>query len=115
MPRVKRGTVRATKRKRILARTKGFHWGSKNLIKAAKTSLKKAGANSFRGRKQKKRDNRALWQIQINAALREKGLTYSKFMGELKKKNIILDRKSLSDIAQNNEKLFAAIIAKVKA
>jgi len=114
MPRVKRGKSHVKRRKNILAKTKSFKWGRKNLIKLAKTAATKAGVHSYVDRRKKKRDNRALFQIRINAFVREYGLTYSKFMNLLKINNIILDRKVLSELAQNNKKILIKIIEEVK-
>jgi len=114
MPRVKRGKSHVKRRKNILAKTKGYKWGRKNLIKLAKTAATKAGVHSYVDRRKKKRDNRALFQIRINAFVREYGLTYSKFMNLLKINNIILDRKVLSELAQNNKKILIKIIEEVK-
>ena len=106
MPRVKRGKSHLKRRKNILKQTKGFKWGRKKLIKLAKTAAKKAGAQAYIGRKQKKRDQRQLWQIKINAGLRAQGTKYSVFMHSLKKANIIIDRKILADLAENEPKIF---------
>ena len=110
MPRVKRGTTHVKKRRTVLKRAKGFKWGRKSKIKLAKTAITKAGAKAYVGRKQKKRTKRALWQIQLNAAVRQHGLSYSKFIDLLKKNKIELDRKILADIAQNDPKIFKKII-----
>ena len=114
MARVKRGKISRKKRERILKYTKGFKWGRKSKERAAKEALLHAWPKAFRGRKEKKRDYRRLWQTQINAAVREKGLTYSRFMAGLKKQNIILDRKILADLAKNEPAVFKKIIEKVK-
>jgi len=114
MPRVKRGRVRIQKRKRFLRKTKGYKWRRKKSIKQAKEAIRKAGAYALRDRRNKKRDFRGLWQIKINAGLRENGLTYSKFMGAMKKKNIQIDRKILADLAENNPEVFKQIINQVK-
>lgn len=110
MPRVKRGRVRAQKRKGFLKQTKGYRWGRKNKIKLAKTAILKAGQHAYRGRKEKKRNFRRLWQVQINAAARTNGLSYSKFIGKLKKANIQLDRKILALLANQHPKVFEKII-----
>lgn len=115
MPRVKRGTTHTKRRKKILKDVKGFKWGRKKLIKLAKTARTKAGAHAFVDRRKKKRTSRALWQIKISAFVKEHGLSYSKFMGALKKKNIALDRKILADLAVNNKKVLASIVEEVKA
>ena len=110
MPRIKRGTHRIKRRKNILARTKGMMWGRKSKITLAKTAATKAGQNAYVGRKLKKRDNRGLMQVRINAAAREHGISYSKLMGDLKKRKIGLDRKVLSEIAAKHPKVFEKIV-----
>jgi large subunit ribosomal protein L20 len=114
MPRVKRGKTHVAKRKRLYARVKGYKWGRKNTLKQAKTAVLKAGVHAYRDRKKKKRVNRALWQIQINAACRQNGLTYSRFINLLKINKIELDRKVLSQLAGQYPKVFSAIVAEVK-
>ncbi len=110
MPRVKRGKSHLKKRKRLLKRVKGYRSGRKSKIKLAKTAALKAGVYAYRDRKNKKREFRQLWQIKISAACRENGLSYSKFMGAMKKANIKLDRKSLADLAENNSPVFKKIV-----
>ncbi|MEI7511951.1 MAG: 50S ribosomal protein L20 [Candidatus Uhrbacteria bacterium] len=110
MPRVKRGTHRIKRRKNILARTKGMMWGRKSKITLAKTAATKSGRNAYVGRKLKKRDNRALQQVRINAAARLNGTTYSKLMGDLKKRNIELDRKVLAQLAAEHPAVFAKLV-----
>lgn len=112
MTRVKRGKIATKKRRKILKYTKGFRWGRKSKERAAKEALLHAWTHAFAGRKQKKRDYRAMWQVQINAACRNVGLTYSKFIAGLKKANIIIDRKILADLAKNEPKIFEKIIEK---
>ncbi|MFA5029721.1 MAG: 50S ribosomal protein L20 [Patescibacteria group bacterium] len=114
MPRVKRGVIHTKNRNNILRRTKGFQAGRKKLIKLAKTAATKAGAYAYRDRKTKKRNFRRLWQIQLNAAAREHGYSYSRFMAGLKKNKIELDRKILAQLAQKEPKIFAQIIEKIK-
>lgn len=111
MPRVKRGTHRIKRRKNILARTKGMMWGRKSKITLAKTAATKAGKNAYVGRKLKKRDNRALMQVRLNAAFRELGTSYSKGIHAIKAKGIVLDRKSLSEIARKYPAVFAKLAA----
>lgn len=115
MPRVKRGVMHSKRRKNLLKTTKGFQRGRKKLIKLATTAAMKAGANAYKDRKIKKRTTRALWQIQLNAAVREFDLSYSKFIGALKKANIELDRKVLAELAKKEPKTFAKIVEKAKA
>lgn len=114
MPRVKRGTIHVKRRRNILKKTKGFKWGRKKLMRVASTAATKAGAHAYKGRKLKKRVNRRLWQMQVNAAVRELGLTYSKFIDRLKKNNVELDRKVLAEMANKAPKTFAEVVSKVK-
>jgi len=114
MARVKRGKSHTKKRRTLLKQVKGYHWGRKNLIKQAKTAVIKAGAYAYRDRRNKKRDFRALWQIKINAGVRELGMSYSKFMGALKKNKIEVDRKILADLAENEPNVFKKIVGSVK-
>lgn len=114
MPRVKRGIAHTKKRKKLFKKVKGFKWGRKKLIKHAKTAAVKAGAHAYVGRKKKKRFNRGLWNIKINAFVREFGLSYSQFMGKLKKNNIEIDRKILADLAENNKEALKALVEKIK-
>ncbi|MDQ7814633.1 MAG: 50S ribosomal protein L20 [Patescibacteria group bacterium] len=109
MPRVKRGTHRIKRRKNILARTKGMMWGRKSKITLAKVAATKAGVNAYVGRKLKKRNNRRLQQTRIGAAAKVLGLKYSTIISDLKKKNVALDRKSLSEIAR----LYPAVFEKI--
>ena len=110
MSRVKRGLSHLKRRRRLMKRVKGFEAGRKNLIKLAKTAVLKAGAHAYRDRRVKKRTMRGLWQIRINAATREYGLSYSAFIFALKKKAIKLDRKVLSQIAVKHPQIFAIIM-----
>ncbi len=112
MSRVKRGKSHIKRRKKLLKAVKGFRWGRKNTIRLGKTALTKAGAHAFSDRRKKKRTNRGLWQIQINAFVREYDLSYSKFIDNLKKNKVDLDRKILADLAQNNKGVLAEIIKK---
>ena len=111
MPRVKRGTIAHKKREKLLKLTKGFKWGRKSKERAAKEALLHGQARMFKGRKEKKRDFRALWQTQVNAAARMNGTTYSVLMGALIKKQVKLDRKVLSEIARTEPKVFSEIVA----
>lgn len=110
MSRVKRGTHRIKRRSNILARTKGMMWGRKSKITLAKIAGIKAGANAYRDRRLKKRNNRGLQTIRINAAARLHQTTYSRLISDLKKRQIILDRKILSQIAMDHPDLFQKII-----
>ena len=114
MPRVKRG-VNATKhRHKILKETKGFTWGRKSKERAAKEALLHAWSHAFRGRKEKKRTARKLWNVKINAASREESMSYSKLISALKKKKIALDRKTLADLAEHEPKVFKKVLESVK-
>lgn len=110
MPRVKRGTTHVKRRKNILARTKGMMWGRKSKLKVAKTAATKAGVHAYVGRKLKKRNNRALQQVRINAAARKNGTTFSALIGDLKKRGIALDRKVLSEIAAKHPAIFEKVV-----
>lgn len=114
MTRVKRGTIAHKKREKVLKMTKGFSWGRKSKERAAKEALLHALSHAFEGRKQKKRDYRALWQTQINAAARANDTTYSKLISGLKKANVLIDRKILAEIAKKDPKIFEQIVAKAK-
>ena len=114
MTRVKRGTIAHKRRKNVLKYTKGFRWGRKSKYRAAKEALLHAWTHAFSGRKQKKRDFRQLWNIQINAACRQYGLPYNKFIHGLKKADIALDRKILAQLANQHPKVFEKIVEKVK-
>ena len=111
MTRVKRGVSALKTRNKILKYTKGFKWGRKSKERAAKEALLHAWTHAFRGRKEKKRSFRGLWQIKINAAARENGLTYSRLTSLLKKKRIALDRKTLADLAENEPEVFKKVVA----
>ena len=114
MSRVKRGIMHAKRRRNLLAKTKGYMWGRKSKIKLARTAVLKAGVNAYKGRKQKKRDFRSLWTARLNAAAREHGMSYSKFIDALKKANIELDRKVLAAVALDYPAVFAKIMGEIK-
>ncbi len=114
MSRVKRGKTSNKKRASILKLTKGFKWGRKSKERAAKEALLHALPRMFRGRKEKKREYRALWNVKINAGAREEGMTYGNFISALKKQNIRLDRKILADLAEHEPKVFKKIVESVK-
>lgn len=113
MVRVKRGTTANKRRKNVLKHTKGFKWGRKSKYRAAKQALQKAWTYSYRDRKTKKREFRKLWQIRISTACRQNEISYSKFIHLLKKNKIELDRKILSELAQEPD-LFQKIVQQVK-
>jgi large subunit ribosomal protein L20 len=114
MTRVKRGVVSRKKRRSILRYTKGYRWDRKSKKRAAKEALLHAWSHAFRGRKEKKRNYRALWQVQINAACRQKGTKYSKFIAALKKNNIKLDRKILAELAKTQPIVFERLLETIQ-
>ena len=113
MSRVKRGVTSHQKHKKVLKLTKGHVGVRSTLIKRAKESLLHAGQYAFNGRKQRKRDMRALWIVQLGNAVRAEGLSYSKFISQLKAKNVNIDRKMLAELAVNNLSDFKQIISQV--
>ena len=115
MPRVKRGTVRRAKRKKLLARAKGFYQTKSKLYRQAKESVDTAAKYAYVGRKNKKRDFRRLWVVRINAAARENGITYSQLIRGLKAAGITLDRKMLADMAITQSTAFAKVASQAKA
>ena len=102
------------RRKKVLKHTKGFRWGRKSKYKAAKEALMHAQQYAYRDRRTKKREFRALWQTQINAACRQSGLSYSRFINGLKKNKIEVDRKILANLARNHPQIFEKVVEKVK-
>ncbi len=115
MPRVKRGTVRRAKRKKLLSRAKGFFQTKSKLYRSAKESVDTALKYAYVGRKNKKRDFRRLWIVRINAAARENGLTYGQLIRGLKLAGNELDRKMLADMAVTKPAAFAKVVAQAKA
>lgn len=110
MARIKRGITSHKKHKKLLRLVKGHKGGRSKLIRQARQSLLHAGAYAYAGRKQRKRDMRRLWIIQVNAALKAEGLSYAKFISALKQKNILLDRKILAELAINDRDTFQQIV-----
>ena len=115
MPRVKRGTVRRAKRKKLLGLAKGSYANKSKLYRAAKESVDTALKYAFVGRRRKKRDFRRLWVVRINAAARENGLTYGQLISGLKNAGVTLDRKSLSELAVSSPAAFASLAKQAKA
>jgi len=115
MPRVKRGTVRRAKRKKLLARTKGFFGNKSKLYRFSKEAGDTALKYAFVGRRNKKRDFRRLWIVRINAAARENGLTYGQLVNGLKLAGVELDRKMLADLAVTQPAAFAKLAEQAKA
>ncbi|CAK0740239.1 50S ribosomal subunit protein L20 [Gammaproteobacteria bacterium] len=115
MPRVKRGTTAHARHKKVLEQAKGYRGRRKNVYRIAIQAVTKAGQYAYRDRRQKKRQFRALWIARINAAARECGLSYSRFMNGLKRAAIEIDRKVLADIAVLDKPAFAALAERAKA
>lgn len=114
MTRVKKGVHALKRRRSVLKQTKGMRHGRSTKERQAKDALLHAGAYAFAHRRDKKSHNRKLWNIKINAGARELGMSYSKFIGALKKKNIEIDRKILADLAEHNPKTFNKILEVVQ-
>ena len=114
MSRVKRGTMKNKRRKNILAQVKGYRFDRGSKERIAKVAIKHAGVHAFRHRHEKKREFRNLFTLRINAASREPGVSYSKFIGALKKANIGLDRKSLAALAKDHPQVFSRLAEQVK-
>jgi len=114
MPRSVNAVASRKKRKKILKQAKGYFGRRKNVYTVAKNAVEKGLTYAYRDRRTKKRNFRKLWIVRINAAVREEGLSYSKFMNLLKKKNIDLNRKVLADLAMNQPTTFKELIGQVK-
>jgi large subunit ribosomal protein L20 len=114
MPRSVNNVASRAKRKRIMKLAKGFFGRKKNVWTVAKNAIEKGLVYAYRDRKQKKREFRGVWIQRINAGVREHGLSYSEFMGKLKKSGIDLNRKVLADLAMNHPAAFKAVVEKVK-
>jgi large subunit ribosomal protein L20 len=115
MARVKRGVTARARHKKILSRAKGYYNARRKVFRVAKQAVTKALQYAYIGRKQKKRQFRALWIVRINAAARMYGMSYSRLMNGLKKAEITVDRKVLADIAVHDIKAFGALAEKAKA
>jgi len=115
MPRVKRGVTARARHKKVLEKAKGFRGRRGNVFRVAKQAVMKAGQYAYRDRRVKKREFRRLWIARINAAAREAGMTYSRFMAGLKKAAIDIDRKVLADLAVRDKPAFGRIVEQAKA
>ena len=115
MARVKRGVTSHAKHKKVLKAAKGYYGRRKNTIRTAKAAVDRAMQYAYRDRKTKKRTIRALWIQRLNAAVREHGLTYSRFIDGLGKAGVEIDRKVLSDIAIREPEAFKSIVEKARA
>ena len=115
MARVKRGTTTHARHKKVLEQSKGFRGRTSTTFRAAKQRLEKSLQYAYRDRRNKKRDFRGLWIQRINAAVREHGLTYSRFIAALEKAGIEIDRKVLADLAVLEPAAFKALVDKAAA
>ena len=114
MPRVKRGTKRRAKRKKILERASGYYLTKSKLYRSAKESVERALKFAYAGRRQKKRQFRSLWIVRIGAAARQNGMSYSQFINGLKKSGMELDRKILADLAVKDPAAFKGLATQAK-
>ena len=115
MPRVKRGVTARARHKKVLKAAKGYYGARSRVYRVAVQAVTKAGQYAYRDRRQKKRQFLQLWIARINAAARQNGLSYSRFINGLKKASIEIDRKILADIAVHDKGTFTALVAKAKA
>ena len=115
MARVKRGVTAHRRHKKLIGKAKGYYNARRKVYRVAKQAVTKALQYAYIGRKQKKRNFRALWIVRINAAARQHGMSYSRLMNGLKKAGITVDRKVLADIAVHDIKAFGALADKAKA
>jgi large subunit ribosomal protein L20 len=114
MARVKRGVVARARHKKVLKQAKGYYGARSRVYRVAVQAVTKAGQYAYRDRRQKKRQFRQLWIARINAASRQNGLSYSRFINGLKKASVEIDRKILSDIAVHDKVAFTALVAAAK-
>jgi len=115
MARVKRGVVARRRHRKVLNRAKGYYGARRKVFRVAKQAVIKAGQYSYRDRRQRKRDFRSLWIARINAAARENGLSYSRFINGLKRAEVGIDRKVLADLAVHDKAAFRALAEKAQA
>ena len=115
MARVKRSVVARSKHKKVLKQAKGYYGARRKVFRVAKQAVTKAGQYAYRDRRQRKRQFRRLWIVRINAAARQFGLSYSRFMDGLNKAGVVIDRKVLADLAVHDQAAFAALAEKAKA
>lgn len=115
MPRVKRGVQASARHKKVLKQAKGYRGARSRIFKTANQAVIKAGQYAYRDRRQRKRQFRALWIARINAAARENGMSYSRFINGLMRSEVEVDRKVLADIAVHDSKAFSALVEQAKA
>ena len=114
MPRVKRGKTKLKRRKKVLSQAKGYRFGRSKKEKEAKQAITRAGEHAFKHRRVKKRIARRNWNISISAGAKNLGISYSTLMGSLKKKNILIDRKILAELAEREPETFKRVVEKIK-
>jgi len=114
MPRVKRGFKARRRRKKVLKAAKGYRGGHSTQYRTAESAVSRAGMYAYRDRRARKRDFRSLWIVRINAAAREHGLSYSRFIGGLQKAGILLDRKVIADMAVHDPAGFSQLVSRVQ-
>lgn len=115
MARVKRGVQARARHRKVLGEAKGYYGARRKVFRVAKQAVIKAGQYSYRDRRQRKRQFRSLWIVRINAAAREFGLSYSRFIDGLNRAQVEIDRKVLADLAVNDRAAFGALAEKAKA
>ena len=115
MPRVKRGVTTHARHKKIIAQAKGYRGRRKNVFRVARQAVIRAGQMAYRDRRQRKRQFRALWIVRINAAARENGLSYSRFVNGLERAGIAIDRKVLADLAVSDKAAFDQLAEQARA
>ncbi|NUQ64476.1 MAG: 50S ribosomal protein L20 [Pirellulales bacterium] len=113
--RTTKGSARTRAKNRLFRKVKGFHGGRRKLLRTAKETLIRSGVYAYRDRRNRKREFRKLWIIRINAACRQRGLRYSEFIHGLQQANILLDRKTLAEMAVNDPKAFDLVVEQVKS
>lgn len=111
MPRVKRGFKARRRRKKILKAAKGYRGGHSKQLRTADTAVSRAGMYAYRDRRTRKREFRSLWIVRINAAAREHGLSYSRFIGGLQRAGVLLDRKVIADMAVHDPAAFSQLVS----
>ncbi|MDP6377455.1 MAG: 50S ribosomal protein L20 [Pseudomonadales bacterium] len=115
MPRAKRSIASRARRKKVLKQARGYHGARSRTFKVAKQAITKAGQYAYRDRRQRKRQFRSLWIVRINAAAREHGLSYSRFIAGLKEADVDVDRRVLADIAIHEKEAFGVLVEKAKS
>lgn len=115
MARVKRGVIAKARHKKIMEQAKGYYGARSRVFRVAKQAVIKAAQYAYRDRRQRKREFRALWIVRINAAARENGMSYSRFISGLEKAGVLIDRKILAELAVHDKAAFSQLAAQAKA